>query len=122
MLKTEERKKRYLSLRIKIWIAFILIFTPVFIASYVWFYLYTSDRVLNSVSEDLVQTVEGALEGMDKEGFVTLYKEERENNPLCPPALGVGVEDSGYYPENPLYWEHVTWLSVVEHIEPEANV
>ena len=122
MTKIEEGKKRYLSLRIKIWFAFILIFTPVFVASYIWFYLYTSERVLYSVSEDLVQTVEGAIEGMDVEGFVALYEEESANNPLCPPKLGDGPAESGYYPENELYWEHVTWLSIVEHIEPEANV
>ena len=122
MPKTDQSEKRYLSLRIKIWFAFILIFTPVFIASYIWFYLYTSEKVLNSISEDLVQTVSGAIENMDVEGFVTLYEEESTNNPLCPPALGVGVEDSGYYPENLLYWEHVTWLSDVEKVEPEANV
>ena len=119
MTKTEANKKYYLSLRIKIWIVFILIFTPVFIASYIWFYLYTSERVLNSISEDLVQTIEGAVKEMDIEGFVTLYKDEVANNPLCSPK-----EDAteGYYPENSLYWEHVTWLSIVEKIEPEANV
>lgn len=119
MTKTEKTKKHYLSLRIKIWVAFVLIFTPVFIASYVWFYLYTSDKILNSISEDLVQTIEGAVKKMDVEGFATLYQEEVANNPLCPPKEG---EESGYYPENPLYWEHVTWLSTVEKVEPEANV
>ena len=83
MTKTEETKKRFLSLRIKIWFAFILIFTPVFVASYIWFYLYTSERVLNSISEDLVQTIEGAVKRMDVDGFTKLYEEESANNPLC---------------------------------------
>ncbi len=119
MTNTEEKKKRYLSLRIKIWFAFILIFTPVFVASYIWFYLYTSEKVRNNISENLIQTTEGAIKRMDVEGFVTLYAEESANNPLCPPQEG---EENGYYPENPLYWEHVTWLSAIGDIEPEARL
>ena len=116
---TPENKKSYLSLRIKIWFAFILIFTPVFVASYIWFYLYTSEKVADSISKNLIQTVEGAVKRMDVEGFVTLYAEESENNPLCPPKEG---EKNGYYPENLLYWEHVTWLSAIGDIEPEARL
>ena len=116
---TAPRTKRFLSLRIKIWFVFILIFTPVFIASYIWFYLYTSDRVLNSISEDLIDTIQGAVMGMNVDGFVTLYEEEHANNPKCPP----GPEDeNGYYPENPLYWEHVTWLSRIGDLEPQARL
>lgn len=116
---TEEIKKRYLSLRVKIWFAFILIFTPVFVASYIWFYLYTSEKVLDSISEDLVQTIEGSIKGMDIGGFARLYEEESANNSLCPPQAG---EENGYYPDNPLFWEHVTWLSAIGDIEPQARL
>jgi len=116
---SQEKEKRYLSLRIKIWFAFILIFTPVFVASYIWFYLYTSQKVADNISHDLIQTIEGAIKRMDVEGFVTLYAEESANNPLCPPKDG---EENGYYPENPLYWKHVTWLSTIGDIEPEARL
>ena len=120
MSELDSSKKRYLSLRIKIWLVFILIFTPVFVASYIWFYLYTSERVSYSINEDLIQTVEGAIKGMDLDGFTALYDEERANNPLCSPE--VDPEDSGYYPENPLYWEHVTWLGKVGDLDPQARL
>ena len=73
--KTESKKPigRFFSLRLKIWIGFILIFTPVFIASYYWFYEYTSDRVFQTITDDLQETLNGAVQGMDKEGFVKLY-------------------------------------------------
>lgn len=119
MTESTPQKKRYLSLRFKIWFVFIIIFTPVFVASYIWFYLYTSERVLNSISENLVDTIEGTVKGMDINGFVTLYEEERANNPLCQPGPD---GQKGYYPENPLYWEHVNWLKAVEDLEPQARL
>ena len=72
MSKSEGSKKKYLRLRIKIWIGFTLIFTPVFVVSYVWFYLYTTQKVLNNNSSSLVDTVEGAVMGGDLEGFVNI--------------------------------------------------
>jgi hypothetical protein len=121
MSQIESSKKRYLSLRIKIWIGFTLIFTPVFIASYIWFYLYTTQKVLNNISGTLVDTVEGAVKGMDIDSFVNLYKEEKANNPLCSPTVG---EAKGYYPEKDvvLYWNHVKWLSTVGDVVPEARL
>ena len=121
MSQPEVSKKKYLSLRIKIWIGFTLIFTPVFVASYIWFYLYTTQKVLNNISSSLVDTVEGALKGMDIEGFVNLYEEQKANNPLCSPSTGVA---NGYYPEKTIvsYWEHVKWLSTVADVVPQARL
>ncbi len=111
---------RYLSLRLKIWFGFVLIFTPVFIASYYWFYQYTSQSVLNNISDDLADTTEGAINKMDVDNFVALYQEESKNNPKCPPPLG--AEENGYYPENPRYLDHVNWLGTVQAIEPQTRM
>lgn len=111
-------KTRFLSLRLKIWIGFTLIFIPIFIGSYVWFYNYTRDRVFQTITDDLSQTLHGALAGLDREGFVQLYEEESANNPMCPPQKPTAdtlPEQNGYYPEdNPLYIEHVNWLRTVQ--------
>ena len=116
---SEEKRKRFISLRIKIWFAFVLIFTPVFIASYIWFYLYTSARVLENISSSLVNTVEGSIEGMDIDGFVELVESERANNELCMPE----GEEAGYYPfENELYMEHVVWLDTIGKLTPNARL
>ncbi len=113
--------KKFISLRIKIWFVFTLIFTPVFVASYIWFYLYTTQKVLNNISGTLVDTVEGAVKGMDVGGFVNLYEDEKANNPLCSPSTGVA---EGYYPEKSvaLYWDHVKWLSTVGDVVPRARL
>ncbi|MBL8049956.1 MAG: HAMP domain-containing protein [Anaerolineales bacterium] len=113
-------KPRFFSLRLKIWLGFTLIFIPIFIGSYAWFYNYTKDRVFQTITDDLVQTVHGALAGIDKEGFVQLYEEESANNPMCPPnkpTADTPPEENGYYPENPLYLEHVNWLRSVQFTE-----
>jgi len=116
----DRARKRYVSLRVKIWIGFILIFTPVFIASYYWFYQYTSDRVFKGISDTLVDTVNGAVKGMDTAGFVKLYKDESTGNPACSPATGSA---KGYYPEtNPLYMAHENWLLTVQNIAPHTRI
>lgn len=124
-----ERKgagERFFSLRLKIWIGFILIFTPVFVASYYWFYQYTTERVFQTITDDLEETLAGAIQGMDKEGFARLYEEESANNPMCPPekpTADTPPEENGYYPEdNPLYIEHETWLLAVQNIEPQTRM
>lgn len=114
------KKGHFFSLRLKIWLGFVLIFTPVFAASYYWFYQYTSQSVLENISENLGNTIEGAVKEMDVANFVALYQEESANNPNCPPALD--AEENGYYPEDPRYLEHVNWLRIVQSIEPNTRM
>lgn len=115
---TKSSPLHYVSLRIKIWIGFILIFTPVFIGSYFWFYQYTKDSVFQTISEKLVNTINGAVQGMDVDGFVTLYQQESTSNPNCSPTTGTAA---GYYPDNPLYIEHENWLRTVQQIASSAR-
>lgn len=121
--KTEPVKSRgrFFSLRLKIWLGFTLIFIPIFIGSYIWFYNYTRDRVFQTITDDLSQSIHGTLAGMDVEGFAQLYAEESANNPLCPPKKpteDTPKEENGYYPEdNPLYIAHENWLRTVQLIE-----
>src|ERR1700690_697732 len=110
---TQSNKSRYISLRVKIWLGFILIFTPVFIASYYWFYQYTTARVFQTISDKLVNTINGAVQGMDVNSFVQLYQEESASNPSCSPSTGSAA---GYYPDNPLYLAHENWLRTVQEV------
>lgn len=117
---------RFFSLRLKIWLGFILIFTPVFVASYYWFYQYTTARVFQTITDDLTETIGGAIDGMDKQGFVQLYAEESTDNPMCPPKKpteDTPKEENGYYPEdNPLYIAHENWLYAVQQVEPQTRM
>jgi len=111
-------QRRYVSLRVKIWIGFILIFTPVFIGSYYWFSLYTTERVFKTISDKLVDTITGAEQAMDVDSFVALYKDQSTSNSLCSPETGVA---DGYYPEDdPRYIAHENWLRTVQQIASSA--
>lgn len=113
--------KGFLSLQAKIWIGFTLIFTPVFVGSYYWFYQYTTARVLKSVTDNLANTITGAVKNMDVNNFVALYNEERTSNPQCP-AASRDDEENGYYPTNPRYWNHVRWLGTIQNLEPKIRI
>ncbi|HEY9647297.1 MAG TPA: hypothetical protein V6C88_13045 [Chroococcidiopsis sp.] len=115
-------KKRFLSLQTKIWIGFTLIFTPVFAGSYYWFYQYTTTRVLQSITTNLANTIEGTVKTIDLDDFEKLYQEESASNPQCPPAANAPDEQNGYYPDNPLYWAHVNWLGTIQKIEPKVRI
>lgn len=121
-----KQANRFLSLRVKIWIGFILIFTPVFVASYYWFYEYTTARVFQTITDDLEETLDGSIKGMDKDGFVRLFEEESTDNAICPPQkpdANTPSEENGYYPEdNPLYIAHENWLLAVQQIEPQTRI
>ncbi|MCP4142320.1 MAG: hypothetical protein GY755_18950 [Chloroflexi bacterium] len=117
---TEKKKTRFFSLKIKIWLAFNFVFTPVFVLSYIWFYQYTSKSVFDTITLDLTETVDGAINGMDVEGFLQLFQEESTSDPRCIPELD--AEENGYYPENSLYWEHVEWLRTVQSVAPTTRM
>ncbi len=117
---TEKKETRFFSLKIKIWLAFIFVFTPVFVLSYLWFYQYTSKSVFDTITLDLTETISGAIDGMDVEGFLQLFEEESTNDPRCISELN--SEENGYYPENPLYWEHVEWLRTVQSVAPTTRM
>jgi HAMP domain-containing protein len=122
-IESQNQSRRFLSLRVKIWIGFILIFTPVFVASYYWFYQFTTARVFRTITDDLTETIDGAVKGMDKAGFEKLFEEESANNPMCPPEKDAPSEQNGYYPEdNPLYLEHEYWLLAVQQVEPQTRI
>ena len=115
--------RHYMSLRVKIWLGFILIFTPVFIASYYWFYQYTTARVFQTITDNLQNTISGAIQGMDVDGFVKLYQQESAHNPQCPPPANALASQNGYYPLNDLlYMAHENWLHGVEEVSPNTRL
>jgi len=119
----QRTRQRYVSLRVKIWLGFVLIFTPVFIASYYWFYQYTTARVFQTITDNLQNTINGAIQGMDVNEFVKLYQQESTHNPQCPPPANAPSSQNGYYPENdPLYVAHENWLHEVEEVSPNTRL
>ena len=106
--KKPKPKYKFISLHVKLLIGFTLVFSLVFAAAYLWFYNFATQRAMERIEADLVDTLNGAAMRVDIEEFVALANE------------GVPREDG--YTDDPRYWNHVRWLATVEQIEPRAKV
>ena len=79
--------------------------------------------VFQTITDNLQNTISGAIKGMDVDGFVKLYQQESVNNPQCPPAKNAPTAQNGYYPANdPLYMAHENWLYAVEQVSPNTRL
>lgn len=97
---------RYLSLRLKLLIGFTLVFSLIFAGAFLWFYNFATEQALMRITEDLVDTMHAAVDGIDGDQLRELY------------ANGVARDDG--YTDDPRYWEQVEWLATVHDIEPRA--
>ncbi|MEZ4610000.1 MAG: hypothetical protein R2838_07085 [Caldilineaceae bacterium] len=59
----------FLSLRIKLVLGFTLVFNAVFVLTFIWFYSFASNSATNQIRADLVDTLNGALAGIDGNEF-----------------------------------------------------
>ncbi len=110
---------RFVSLNWKIVIAFTLVFAFIFTGSYYWFFQYTTESVLETLTDDMRTTLDAAAEGMDKEAFQAAYADALETDRCLPEP---DAEENGFYPEDSeAYLAHVTWLKTVQDIEPRAR-
>ncbi len=118
-----QNDKWFVSLRVKIWIGFILILTPVLIVCFWWFDQFTTAKVLQVIQDNLSNTVNAAEARMDKPGFIQLTK-DIVNNPNCiGPNAAIDKNNNGYYPEdNPLYIQHENWLNTVQEIQLDTKI
>lgn len=98
----------FMSLRFKLIIAFTLLFSVVFAASYYWFYTSSIDRALVRVTEDLDVILTGTAAKIDGDAFEKLITE------------GKPREDG--YTDDPAYWDHVQWLTTVRELDPRARL
>jgi HAMP domain-containing protein len=97
----------FVSLRVKLLIAFTLLFSLVFSLAYVWFYNFATQVVMRQIQGDMVVTLQGATEGVDVQRFEALAAEAE-----------AGQADE----HNPDYQQHLQWLKTVRGIEPRAVV
>lgn len=101
-------RTRFVSLRLKLLLGFTIVYSLVFAGTYSWFYLDSTDRAIKRTQKSLVDTLEGAIEGIDAEEFQSLSRIKVPQGQPLPLT-------------NPLYQKHQEWLKVVHQIEPRAN-
>jgi HAMP domain-containing protein len=102
---TEDRRV-FISLRVRLLIAFTLLFTLIFAGAYYWFYTFASQSAMNRLGEDLSVLLNGAAAKIDGDEFQALYTE--------------GTPRADGYTDDPRYWKHVGWLATVQGIDPRS--
>jgi HAMP domain-containing protein len=93
-------------LRRKLFIGFSLLFTVTFIATFYWFYAFSTERALASIVSDMQQTVLGAAAGVDATLLAELFAEGERNE--------AGGSD------HPNFSALMEYLADVQRIEPQA--
>ncbi len=98
----------FVSLPSKLLVSFTLVCGVAFSGLYWWFYGFITQRALDRLETDLVDTLMGAIAGIDTEDFSAL--------------AAVKLQPGQTVPENNrLYQQHQRWLLNVKQIEPRAN-
>jgi len=98
----------FISLRVKLLLAFTLLFSAVFAGAYYWFYTYSTNTATQRVTEDLDTLLKNTAMRINGDNFAKL-------------AADTTVRDDGYS-DNPLYWAHVQELATTQSIDPRARL
>jgi HAMP domain-containing protein len=101
-----KRRTRFVSLHVKFLVGFTVLFSVVFAIAFYWFYSFATDRAMRRIEEDMVDTLNGAIAGVDGDEFIALAREAEPRDD--------GLTD------DPRYWRHLDWLGTVHNIEPRA--
>ena len=102
------RRVVFISLRVKVLVAFTLVFFAVFAGAYYWFYRFSTDQAARRIQTDMMDTLTGAAHNIRGDDLVALYKSGQKR--------GDGLSD------DPRYWAHVNFLAQVTEIEPRAQL
>jgi HAMP domain-containing protein len=101
------RRGRFVSLHVKLLVGFTVLFSVVFAVAFYWFYTFATDRAMRRIEEDMIDTLNGAIAGVDGDEFIAMATEAQPR-------------DDGRT-DDPRYWQHLAWLETVHNIEPRAN-
>jgi len=106
--KQAEKKRYFISLRIKILVGFTLVFGIIFAAAFYWFYTFATEQAGNRIEQDMVDTLMGVAANIDGDALVDLYK--------------TGQPRADGYTDDERYWAHVNFLATVSEMEPRASL
>ena len=104
---SSSHSSRFIGLRVKLIAGFTILFTVIFALTFLWFDAFSSRVALNRIEEDLIDTLNGTIAGIDGDEFARLAEES------VPEGSSVPSGDL-------LYQQHQTWLGTVMSIEPRS--
>lgn len=98
----------FMSLQFKLMLGFALVSGLVFIGLYGLLYGKALNRVREGLRQDMVNTLDGAIAGIDAAEFLQLSQLPAPQDEPVPSS-------------NPLYQRHQQWLIRIHNVEPRAN-
>ncbi|MEO0804248.1 MAG: histidine kinase dimerization/phospho-acceptor domain-containing protein, partial [Cyanobacteria bacterium J06642_2] len=105
-LSPKSRQKPFVSLKVKLLIAFSAVFCAVSGGMFVWFYTYSTARAIDRMEEELEHTARGAAKGIDVEQLLALYRE--------------GEPNQDGFSDDSRYQQLLGWLDAIHQVEPKA--
>jgi HAMP domain-containing protein len=103
---TPRTRPRVFSLGSKLVIAFTFTFTILFVGAFYWFYVFSTERAIARILDDLEATVAGAAAGLDGASLARLFVE--------------GEPDDTGGSAHADYGAQLQWLQTVQSLEPRA--
>jgi HAMP domain-containing protein len=100
------KSKRFLSVRIKLLIIFMLLFGIVFSAAFVWFYTFASGVAEARLNDNLTHALQGGAKGINAVDFVGLVND--------------GQRRADGYTDDQRFWTISDWLYKIHQIDPHA--
>jgi len=137
--KQPEQQGLFISLRLKLLVGFTLLFSLVFAAAFYWFFTFATERALEKIRQDLLDTLKGAAAGVDGGELVALYHEGKPNaaggawlaannaetdedyerlTEEAVAAYGEAIPDG--FSDDPRYQRQIEWLQHVHEVQPQA--
>ncbi|WP_448564771.1 ATP-binding protein [Trichothermofontia sp.] len=98
--------KRSLSLRVKLLVAFSILFSLIFMGAFYWFYTFATEKTLAKLRSDMQATLRGAAKGVDVEELWALYR--------------TGDRNRAGFSDDPRYQRQIQWFATVHQIEPRV--
>ncbi|MDA0243819.1 MAG: HAMP domain-containing protein [Chloroflexi bacterium] len=99
---------RFVSIWLKMLVAFTLAISIVLAGAYYWFYNFSSQVAETQIRADLTNTMVAAVAGVNGDDLEALINDAERN------ADG--------YTDDPRFWAQATWLNAVHKIEPRAFI
>jgi methyl-accepting chemotaxis protein len=109
-----------LSLTIKLIIALTFVCSIIFFWIYTWFIDYSTNTAMHRIQDDLMDTLNGAIAGIDGDQFESMVQ---QNGYTAIAHQNYDTRSSGvdFPAEDQRYLEHQNWLLMIHNIEPRAN-
>jgi HAMP domain-containing protein len=126
-----KRKPIFISLRVQLLLAFLLLFGVLAGGIFYWFYSFSDDLVtkrfydfstnaaMDRLQEDLNTLLVGVSAQIDGDQFQSLV-EDKQLETLV--RQEEATPNGGIYPDDPRYWEHVQLLGLIYRIDPRTGL